>query len=195
MTGPPQVSLTGEVLNKFPAIIKVEVEFSFFDNGNGLEPQEVFFKAEKFRQDEVIFFLDFNMTRSGKYIDLGNFLKDLTVKSPVPVFSHVEMYMDYGVTGGMMNSGYAQGRQAAETGLRILGGIRADDILPQPEKSLPTFNFKKLNQYGISLSDIPPESRVINRKENFIVKNLRYFASGTRLIILEGILIAWLFGF
>jgi len=180
-------------VEQISGLYKGKVEFVFFDNGSGLEPREIYSKVEKFTQDEVIFFLDFNLTRSGRYIDLGNFLEKLTGKSPVPVFSHVEMYMDYGVTGGMMNSGYVQGKQAAETGLRILRGISADDILPQPEKSLPTFNFNKLNQYGISLSDIPPESRVINRKENFIVKNLRYFAGGTVLIILEGVLIAWLF--
>jgi len=169
------------------------VEFSFFDKGNGLEPQEVISRAEKFKPDEVIFFLDFNLTRSGKYIDLGTFLKELTVKSPVPVFSHVEMYMDYGVTGGMMNSGYVQGQQAGEIALRILEGVKADDILPANERSIPIFNYTKLKKYGIPLSKLPQGSRIINRTENFILKNLPYFAGGTLLIIVEGILIAWLF--
>ncbi len=172
---------------------KGEVEFSFFDNGSGLEPLEVISKAEKFASDEVIFFLDFNLTRSGKYIDLGNFLKELTVKSTVPVFSHVEMYMDYGVTGGMMNSGDAQGRQAAETGIRILNGIKADDIPPAPERSLPVFNYIKLKKYDLPVSKLPEGSRIINRKENLILKYFRYFAGGALLIIFEGILIAWLF--
>jgi PAS domain S-box-containing protein len=172
---------------------KGEFEFSFFDNGSGLEPHEVISAAEKFASDEVIFFLDFNLTRSGKYIDLGNFLKELTVKSTVPVFSHDEMYMDYGVTGGMMNSGDAQGRLAAETGIRILNGIKADDISPAPEISLPVFNYIKLKRYGIPVSKLPQCSHVINREENFILKNLRYFAGGTLLIILQGILIVWLY--
>ncbi len=169
------------------------VEFSFFDQGIGVEPDEVISEAEKFKKGNVIFFLDFNTTRSGKYIDLGSFLRELTDKATVPVFSHVDLYLDYGVTGGVMNSGTIQGRQAAEVGIQLLRGAKVQNIPPEPEKSLPAFNFSKVRQYGIPESALPSESRIINRRKSFISQYFWYLAGGIILTTLELILILWLF--
>ncbi len=169
------------------------VDFVFFDSEKALEPEEIFSTAEKLGPGDVIFYLDYCYTRSGKYIDVGNFLKELTSRSTVPVFSHVEMYLEDGVTGGMMNSGYFQGKQAAETALRILAGTGIKSIPPAPEESHPFFNYMRLKQFEIPEKLLPPGSIVINREDSFIHQYIWYLAGALLLIILQSLFIIRMF--
>lgn len=169
------------------------VDLVFFDREKAMEPDEIFSVAEKLGHHDVIFYLDYCYTRSGKYIDVGNFLNVLTSRSAVPVFSHVEMYLEYGVTGGKMNSGYYQGRQSAETALRILSGTDIKSMPPALEESHPFFNYQQLKKFSIHEQLLPPDSIVINREDSFIYHYIWYLAGALLLFMLQSVFIIRMF--
>ncbi len=169
------------------------VTLRFFDEGAGISPQDLLARIKQVRLPDVVFFLDYFNAPSGKYVDLETFLPLLTRTASVPVFSHLDLYLGMGVTGGKMNSGLVQGHQVAELAVRLLKGEAIASFPPQTEISLPMFNYTEIVHYGIPLSRIPKASHVINRPDGLWQKYGWYLVLAVSFIVLEGILIAWLF--
>lgn len=90
-------------------------------------------------------------------------LKRLSSKASVPIYSVWEFYLGHGIVGGMLTSGEAQGKVAAQMAHRILRGAAASDIpiqLQSPNRYL--FDYEYLRKFQIDMSRLPPGSMVIN---------------------------------
>ncbi len=142
-----------------------KVKINFFTSPGKERRSKIIDLAEKIKAPDVIFFLDYASAPEGP-VDTLDFLRELTTKAKVPVFSHVNLYLDYGVTGGNMNSGILQGKQMAQIGTAILNGTPPQKIGNQQELSLPTFDFQKLKKFDIPLSHLPSNSCVINHPDS-----------------------------
>ncbi len=141
------------------------------EKGKG-EKKSLLEKIRKLPPDDAVFFLHYSISKDRKFVNTADFIESLCRISPVPVFSHVDLYMQYGVTGGMMNSGFTQGCQIANVGTRMLRNRSGRVPGPEIEMSRPIFLYSSLLKYGIPLSRLPDKSRVQGKPENILD---RYF--------------------
>jgi|GEM_PF-2294695 len=87
----------------------------------------------------------------------------LLEKSGLPVYSCWDAYMEAGVTGGIITSGYAHGAHAAQMALRILSGESAGSIpILRKSPNRPMFNYDQIERFGISMARLPEGSLVLN---------------------------------
>lgn len=167
------------------------VKIEFFEGGNGVEPGALLSRVGQVCAPDVIFFLDYHKVFS-TVINSFDFLKILTDAAKVPMFSHIDLYIPCGVTGGKMNSGALQGRQMAQIGISILQGNSIDNIKIQTEDSLPTFDYLKLKKYDIALSMLPEKSIIINQPDGLWHKYGWYIVGIILFVIIESYLVVWL---
>ncbi|NLX23679.1 MAG: PAS domain S-box protein [Phycisphaerae bacterium] len=167
------------------------VKLEFFDTGGGIEPRELLSRAEKLGAGDAILFLDYYTSPSGA-IDAVDFVRRLATAAPVPVFSHVELHLACDAVGGVMNSGYLQGRQMAELGERVLRGERVDEMSVQSEIAKPMFDYRQLTRFGIPLKRLPVDSRVVNEPGSLWGQYGGYVFLGLVIVLAEAFLIMWL---
>jgi two-component system cell cycle sensor histidine kinase/response regulator CckA len=126
-------------------------------------------KLQKLSRDSVVFLNGLITDDSGQQLMYGESTKWVSNYSPVPLYSLWEVYLGYGIVGGRLISAFRQGELAAELALRILDGESADTIPVVGAKSANNylFDYRQLARFGISLSELPQGSIVINRPDSF----------------------------
>ena len=134
-------------------------------------------KIHTLNEKAICIYFDHLEDDNGHIIPLFN-IEKLTSSYKIPVYSSFEFLLGKGIVGGMMTSGYSQGKSAAEIALRILDGEKVSDIpIIRDDSNQYMFDFKEMKKYGIKLSDIPKDSIVINEHLNgfFISKKQFYY--------------------
>jgi signal transduction histidine kinase/PAS domain-containing protein len=167
-----------------------DIELSYFDSGAGIGEAELLDAASRLGKGEAVFFLDYYSEPSGKYIDLTDFLPKLCAAARVPVFSHVDLYLGLGVTGGLMQSGMEQGRQLASIATDLLRGGRIGDKPPEPERYVPIFEYGRLRRFGIDPASLPAGSEVRNRPAVGLERYAGWIAGIVAFIVFESCLVA-----
>jgi|GEM_PF-5302685 len=95
-------------------------------------------------------------------------LRELVAVSAVPILSGFDQLLGTGTLGGYTHRNERQAGQAALLGLRILRGEPASSIpfvINQSNQFM--FDHLALQRFNIPLSDLPPESIIINRQYSF----------------------------
>ena len=118
----------------------------------------------------------------------------ISKSSRVPCYGLWDFNLGFGIVGGMLTSGYNQGKTAGQVAVRILKGEKADAI-PVLMKSPNRFmlDYTQMQRWNISRSDLPVDCVVINKPPSFYTVNKEQvwvFISG---IVGLSILIAVLF--
>lgn len=151
-------------------------------------------KLSSLPEDTLIYLLPVNMDKNNTFISYTESLELITQNTRNPVYSPWQMYMNKGVVGGKMTSGFEQGKTAAELALLKFQQQDSPEHPNQTTLSLivaPTiniFDYSKLLQYDISLDLLPPNSMLINRPQNW------YQKYGTMLeYLLSALIILFLF--
>jgi hypothetical protein len=159
------------------------IRFEFWQNLSSRELEE---KMKNAPSNSVLFYTDFNRDGDGKVIstrDAELFISN----SKAPVFGRQEWLLDKGLFGGMIVSGYYQGRTAAQMALNILNGKSADSIPVVAESANRyMFDYRVMKKYNINIFDLPKDSIVINKPSSFFdfySKNRTYVLS-TGLVFL-----------
>lgn len=152
---------------------KADVEFIFLKEMKLKELQE---KMYAFSEKAICLYFDPVKDDKGLSVPMFN-VEKLISSYKIPVYSSFESLLGNGIVGGMMTSGYSQGKSAAEMALRILDGEKVSEIpIIRENSNRYMFDFKQMKKYGIRLSDIPEDSIVINEHLNgfFISKEQFY---------------------
>lgn len=152
----------------------------------GIDLEAALEGASKLPKDAAILSSDVIQSRSGDLISNIEKIRLLSTAAPVPVFVVREEDMGSGAVGGRLVSGSEQGRRAAAFALDILGGKAAEDIPVLIEDANPyMFDFTAMKRFGISESEIPLESIVINRPETTYQRYRAFMvAAGVAVIVL-----------
>lgn len=189
-------SLTGRI-NRLKAEsanrkLKHQIELSFFETGQGISEEMLIKKIKTLPKNEPIFFLDYYIDDKYRSVEISDILSKICKVSTAPVFSHVDLYLSYGVTGGKMNSGYLLGKQEARLVYEcIINGVHPPTSMLK-DRSQPIFQYDKLKKYGINLRYLPEDAHIIGFKENLFIKYLPYLIMIIAFIIIETCLIFWL---
>jgi signal transduction histidine kinase len=110
-----------------------------------------------------------------------------------PIFSYDDSYFGRELVGGPLLSVLEGGRQTAAVATRILGGEKAGDIKTPPiQFATPKFDWREMQRWRISESNLPPGSEIYFREptawEKYRVQILAIFAA----LFGQAALIYWL---
>jgi PAS domain S-box-containing protein len=149
-----------EVESLIPAY-RDRVRFVFLEE---LEMPEILAAVHKLGPDSLVFYGLFFRDRGGRFFEYDEGISLIAEVSPVPVYGVWDFYLGYGLTGGMLASGYFQGETAGRMALRILRGEKVEDIpvvMKSPNRYM--FDYRQLQRFHIDTSALPAGSIVINR--------------------------------
>ena len=92
-------------------------------------------------------------------------LHRLSSAANAPIFSYLDGFFDGSIVGGSMHSVEEGMVVAAAAAIRILNGEKAGDIKVPPSRfKLPRFDWRQMQRFGISDSNLPPGSTVYFRE-------------------------------
>lgn len=125
--------------------------------------EEIPDKLSHLGDNDLIYLLTFNRDRNDNFISYTEGIEIFNESTAVPIYGAWDFYLGKGVVGGRIISGYLQGQKAAELALKTLNGYRADDLkLIEGSSTQYMFDYVYLKKYGIDLSLLPADSKVIN---------------------------------
>ena len=156
---------TGQIVHKeveslIPAY-RDRVSFLFLEE---LEMPAILDAVQKLGPDSLVFYGLFFRDQSGRFFEYDQGISLIAEVSPVPVYGVWDFYLDYGLTGGMLTSGYFQGEAAGRMALRILRGEKVEDlpvIMKSPNRYM--FDYRQMQRFHIDSSALPADSIIINR--------------------------------
>jgi signal transduction histidine kinase len=141
----------------------------------------------------VIYLLVFNRDSNNKFISYRNGINKIKERTKVPIFGSWDFYLNKGLFGGKITSGFDQGKHAATLALKVIYGSFTKDI-PQFEylESAYVFDYNELIDYDVEPQDLPKGSQILNQPND---RDLILKISITSVIILTIIifsLLIWL---
>jgi len=158
------IAMKHEVLEVIP-YFKNKVKFVFLED---FDFGELLSKVQNLAADSIILLTVVNRDRTGNFFAYEESLDHIYQAASVPIYSFWDFYLGRGIVGGMLTSGFQQGKAAAEITLRILKGEDAAKI-PVIKKSPNQymFDYRELERFRITLSNLPADSTIINLPDTF----------------------------
>ncbi|MFH0754758.1 MAG: ABC transporter substrate binding protein [Candidatus Omnitrophota bacterium] len=151
--------------------------------------------VSRLSSDSLVYLTLFQKDRSGNFLEFSEIAQILSRNAHGPVYGLWDFHLGYGIVGGMLTSGYAQGEAAGKIALRVLRGESAG-VIPVVMKSPNRFMFdyQQLKRFEINLSDLPEESLFINEPVSFYSVNKRLvWVVSSGLLILSVVVVFLLF--
>jgi signal transduction histidine kinase len=141
----------------------------------------------------VIYLLVFNRDSNNKFISYRNGINKIKERTKVPIFGSWDFYLNKGLFGGKITSGFDQGKHAATLALKVIYSSFTKDI-PQFEylESAYVFDYNELIDYDVEPRDLPKGSQILNQPND---RDLILKISITSVIILTIVifsLLIWL---
>jgi len=126
--------------------------------------------------------------------DPFNILNLIHSRSHVPFFTTSDVTIGTGTTGGVMISYEHMGNVAGEAALHMLRGEKISEIKIQDKpKYALLFDWRELKRWGISTAKLPPGSIVMFREHSFLEKYFPAIITVTAIVLMESLLIIFLF--
>jgi diguanylate cyclase (GGDEF)-like protein/PAS domain S-box-containing protein len=136
---------------------------------NDFTQEDIIKNLSKQEENSITLITTYSMDIANKAVDNEYFTRQLSQKSPIPIYHIYEFSSDDGVVGGSMVSGSQFGAQAGKLGIKILEGERTTNL---PVVSLETFklifDYKQLKRFNIPLSALPKNSYLLNNPYEFL---------------------------
>jgi PAS domain S-box-containing protein len=180
------IAMKNEVLEVMPHF-KDRMKFVFLED---FDIGELLTKVRHLPRDSIILLTVVNRDRTGHFFAYEESLDLMYRESKVPIYSFWDFYLGGGIVGGMLTSGFQQGKSAAGMALRILRGEDVSTI-PVVKKSpnLYMFDYRELARFGIKLSAIPAESIVISKPDTFYSRYKNIILAGSAVIVVLSLII------
>ncbi len=155
-----------------------------------LTTEELIESLHALPDETAVILLSFYRDRAGRTFSYQEYTLLVTANSNAPVYTAWDMFVGYGVIGGIVISGEAQGEHAALMALRVLNGESADDIQVLTESpNVPMFDFDVVQRFGISLSDLPAERVVINEPVSLYYRHKTFIWIASAFVLLQSFMI------
>jgi PAS domain S-box-containing protein len=151
--------------DKVASQYKDNVSFVFLDD---MEISEIINIVGNLGKDSLVLLTSFQQDKSGQFFEFSESAGLISKSSKVPCYGLWDFNLGFGIIGGMLTSGHAQGKAAGEAGLRILNGEKADSIAVQmksPNRFM--FDYTQLRRWNINSSVLPTDCVVINKPVSF----------------------------
>ncbi len=103
--------------------------------------------------------------RSYAYFEISKMISN---NSKAPLYALWDFNLEHGIVGGYLTSGRSQGKEAALMGLKVLNGVKIENI-PVKYKSPNNymFDYNEIIKYNINQNLLPKNSIIINKPLDF----------------------------
>jgi signal transduction histidine kinase/ABC-type uncharacterized transport system substrate-binding protein len=158
-----------------------------------MEMAQILDAVSKLPGDSLILYALFFKDKAGAFFEYDESMSMIAAKASVPIYGVWDFNLGYGMVGGMLTSGYYQGKEAAKIARRILKGENADSIpvvMKSPNKFM--FDYTQLEKLGIRSSQLPAKSIIINQPHSFYEEHKRLFVAILAVILIQGLVIVLL---
>jgi signal transduction histidine kinase len=138
------------------------VELRWYDE---LSFEGILMDAARLPPHSAIFWHLMNVDAAGVAHETNDALNKLSSSANVPIFSYDGSFFGEAIVGGPMHSVLESSRITAAVAIRILNGEKAGDIKTPPTGfAAPVFDWRQMQRWGISESNLPPGSTVYFRE-------------------------------
>jgi len=155
---------------------------------------ELLERVKALPQDSVILYVwHRSALETEKSLQTFEVLEKIRQVAKVPIYGMGSRNVGYGIVGGYVQDSERNGLEAAELVRRILNNTRAQDIPVDSASSVPMFDWRELQRWGISESSLPSGS-VVRFKEFTLWEQyrLRFIGVAFLLVIQTAIITALL---
>ena len=144
------------VLNSF----KDQVEFEFYED---FELDHIKQDFENFDPTIPIYLLVINRDSTDRFVSYNEGISILRQSTINPIYGAWDFYLDKGIVGGKITSGFEHGKTAASMVQLILEGQTAKSIpILDEQVNQYTFDANILEEYGIGQWQLPDGSVIVN---------------------------------
>lgn len=120
-------------------------------------------KVSKLPENSVLIFDDFSRDRNAQFVNRNTMLKSLIGVSKSPLFVVNRHDLEEGVLGGLVISGFTQGKTGAIKVLDLLQGVPIEALPVEVNVSDKYFfQYDEMLRWNISVEDIPSGSVILN---------------------------------
>jgi PAS domain S-box-containing protein len=186
------MTTTGEAVHRQIAQLipqyRQRVSFTFLED---YEMPQLLAKVHTLGPGSLVLYTFFFRDKTGRFFKFDQGISMISRASRVPVYGTWDFNLGYGIVGGLLTCGYAQGKAAGTMAMRILQGESADRIpVLMQSTNRYMFDYRQLHRFGISESSLPRGSKIINRPLNLyqvhrsIIWGIASALAGLLLIIL-----------
>jgi signal transduction histidine kinase len=127
--------------------------------------EEILKEASKLPEHTVLFWGLMAVDAAGIVHDGNAALHRLHAVANAPIFCFEEAFFGRDVVGGPMHSVAELARKTVDAALRILGGEKPANVRIEPiEYAAPKYDWRELQRWGISESNLPEGSEVLFRE-------------------------------
>lgn len=164
VTGQNVRKIFDEVMPQYP-----KITFEFLET---VSMDEVRQRVSTLSPDTLVLLTFFFTDSNGAFYEYNQFTSLIAESSSVPVYGAWDFSLGYGIVGGKLTSGYAEGRRAAKVAIRVLNGEDPRDIpVEKRTQAQYMFDYKVLKKWNIDTSQLPDESIIIDRPVSFYEQN------------------------
>ncbi len=118
-------------------------------------------------------------------------LDTLSAVANAPIFSYLDGFFQGSIVGGSMHSVQKGMEEAAAGAIRILNGEKAGDVRMAPTQfELPRFDWRQMQRFGISDSQLPPGSTVYFREPTLWQRYMWQIVLTVGLLLIQTALIS-----
>lgn len=145
---------------KFEGEYKGKLDIEFYRD---FVLEDVPAKLDGLGDNDMIYMLTFNRDKEDNFISYSEGIEMFSHNTNVPIYGSWDFYMGKGIVGGIITTGYLQGRKAGELAYKVLQGYPIKDMQVVKDSPVqPMFDYRYLVKHGIDLSALPHDSHIIN---------------------------------
>ncbi|QWV95174.1 response regulator [Geomonas oryzisoli] len=163
----------GDRFLQLEPLYRERVELHLLD---GLSMPTLLATVAALSDDSLVLLTLFQKDSEGTFFEYSESTALLSQRSKVPVYGLWDFNLGYGIVGGKLTSGKAQGEAAGAMARRILAGELPATIpvlMESPNRYL--FDYRQLRRFNIPLARLPRGSVVINRPYSFYTEHKKEF--------------------
>jgi signal transduction histidine kinase/ABC-type uncharacterized transport system substrate-binding protein len=179
-------AVTRESLRKYES----QFEFTYLTN---LDMPTLLERLRQLPSKTIVFHTSIMEDSAGAhFIDAAQAVPLVANAANAPVFVMDDVDIGHGTVGGYLVSWAADGKVAAGMAVRILSGVKPQDIPVVRNNNVYLFDWRALRRWGFKESDLPPGSTVIFREFSLWERTKWIWITGLMVILGLSVLAAYL---
>lgn len=183
-TGLINLNLARTAAKSFPDLEFIEL--------HGLTAAQLQDRLATLDDNTVVLALSFFRDPQGATFSASESMELILAASRRPVYTVWDFYLAPGAVGGKLLSGRLQGEHAASLAGRILHGEDAGSLPVMESPTVYQFDYQGLTTFGLSKSQLPPDSLISGRPNTFYTRYGHYLWLGMALFWVQAGIIALL---
>ncbi|MBI9058938.1 MAG: hypothetical protein JEZ01_14325 [Labilibaculum sp.] len=150
-------------MTRVESILKDSIDFKHLYD---LDLKDLHMQLSNLPKDAAVIWGIYIRTPQGEVLTSEQSLEFTKSATKLPIYCIWDV-VGQGVIGGKITSPVFQGEEAAKIAIRLIKGTKANEIEVSGSPMIHKFDYNALENYGISTSELPANSIVVNESYSF----------------------------